>query len=34
VELKLQKPLAFFDIEATGLNVVKDRIKAENKIKI
>jgi DNA polymerase-3 subunit epsilon len=26
MELKLQKPLAFFDIEATGLNVVKDRI--------
>ncbi len=26
MELKLQKPLAFFDIEATGLNVAKDRI--------
>jgi DNA polymerase-3 subunit epsilon len=26
MELNLQKPLAFFDIEATGLNVAKDRI--------
>ncbi len=26
MELNLQKPIAFFDIEATGLNVAKDRI--------
>jgi len=26
MKLNLQKPLAFFDIEATGLNVAKDRI--------
>lgn len=26
MNLKLQKPIAFFDLEATGLNIAKDRI--------
>lgn len=26
MNLQLQRPICFFDIEATGINIVKDRI--------
>ncbi len=34
MQLKLNKPIAFFDIEATGLNVTKDRIVEISVLKI
>lgn len=34
MELKLTKPLAFFDLETTGLNIVKDRIVEISIIKV
>ena len=34
MKLNLKKPIAFFDIEATGLNVTKDRIVEISVLKI